>query len=63
LKDHAHSSLFRGVMQGWARNDSPRDLDFACLKALEAGDHAQGRGLAAAARPKQRHQLALWQFK
>ena len=34
------------------------DQDLARARHLEAGDHAQGRGLAAARGPEQRHELA-----
>src|SRR5262249_12839708 len=35
------------------------DADFARARVLEAGDHAQGGGLAAAGRPDQHDELAV----
>ena len=42
----------------WCRYDLPVDADLACVRALQARDAAQRRGLAAARRPEQRHELA-----
>ena len=41
-----------------AEHDLSRDADVAGVRLLEAGDHAQGRRLAAAGRPEQRDELA-----
>ena len=35
------------------------DADLAAVRPLQAGDAAQGRGLAAAGRAQQRHEFAL----
>ena len=43
---------------GMSVTSSPPTQDAAVVGRFETGDHAQGRGLAAAGRPEQREELA-----
>jgi hypothetical protein len=54
LEHHAHAALVRGQR----RDVLAPDHDAPAVRLLEAGDQAQGGGLAAAGRAEQRHQLA-----
>ena len=55
LEHHAESAVARLDIVGQA----PVDADFAGGRVLEAGDHAQRRGLAAAGRADEHHELAV----
>ena len=60
LEDHAEVALVGRHERRRRRrgDDAPAQRDLAGVGTLEAGDQAQGRGLAAAARPEQREDLA-----
>ncbi|MCY1183319.1 hypothetical protein D9M73_239280 [compost metagenome] len=47
LEHHADAALFRGQGEARAGNDLARQLDLTLMHRLEAGDGAQGGGLAA----------------
>jgi hypothetical protein len=55
LEDHVHGPAVRGHR----RDVVSLQHDPALVRPLEARDHAQGRRLAAPARPEQREELAL----
>ena len=59
LEDEADAAPFRRRPVALAGDAPPTDLDGSGVGAFEPGDHAEGRGLAAAARAEQRHDLAV----
>ena len=58
LEDHADPPVLGLDPHAVAGHGAARDRHAARVGLLEAGDHAQQRGLARAARPEQGHQLA-----
>ncbi|KAG1436387.1 hypothetical protein G6F56_013578 [Rhizopus delemar] len=58
LEHHADAAQFRRHLLGGRGNDGAVQQDAAVTHRFEAGDGAQYRGLAAAGRPQQRHELA-----
>ena len=58
LEDHADAPPLRRQAEAGTGDGLAGDLDRAGVGRLEAGDQAQHRRLAAAARPKQRQQLS-----
>jgi hypothetical protein len=65
LKYHADFSLVHRDENSSLRGNhhSIADTDFAVVGPLESGETAQRRGLAAAARSEQRHQLSRWHLE
>src|SRR6185437_3727863 len=63
LKDHRHLPPFRRHRAGPRRQHAAVHFDAARGRVEKAGDHAQGRGLAAAGRAEQRDELAMLQLE
>ena len=63
LKDHRHLTPVRRHRAGRRGENLTVHLDDAGGRVDEAGDHPQGRGLAATGRPEQRDEFAGLQFE